>query len=373
MYALTRETSLSHSASLVLEEGALLGWGHGRIVVEGGRLSKADRDFSVGDSPDTSALELRGGAVMCVTGTVRVGLDSGDRGCLTVRGEGTVLHAGSVEIGTSGRGLVEVLDGGSVCTGWGDPSTPRTTVGAYGTLRGDGTLMGEVRNQGVVSPGPVAADPRTTAGIGTLHIAGCYDQEPGGTLVLECAGTGTGGWDSLHVTSQAQFEGTLEVVRSFMLAALPDSAEVLRHGSCGGTFGTIRVRKASPTDEITVLPRHGATGLTLVLLGTLGQVGVQEPQVPRVFRVYPGFPNPFRSSTTIQFDLPEGREVTLRIYDVQGRLVRTLLDEVRYEPGTHRATWLGDDDRGRRSAAGIYFYRVEAGRDRQVRRIVKLG
>ena len=66
-------------------------------------------------------------------------------------------------------------------------------------------------------------------------------------------------------------------------------------------------------------------------------------------------PNPFRSSTSIRFVLPEAANVSLRVFDVQGRLVRTLVAGPQ-SPGEHGATWDGRNTSGGHVAAGTYFY-----------------
>jgi flagellar hook assembly protein FlgD len=63
--------------------------------------------------------------------------------------------------------------------------------------------------------------------------------------------------------------------------------------------------------------------------------------------------------------------VTLRVYDVSGRLVRTLVDG-RQPEGVATATWDGRNDGGGRVASGVYFYRLEAGDTRATRRMVLL-
>jgi len=82
--------------------------------------------------------------------------------------------------------------------------------------------------------------------------------------------------------------------------------------------------------------------------------------VPLAFAVEPNFPNPFNPSTTIRFTLPEPGLVSVRIYDVAGRLVNTVLHEKR-EASTHEVVWSGTDDRGNPAASGVYFYRVVSG------------
>ena len=62
-------------------------------------------------------------------------------------------------------------------------------------------------------------------------------------------------------------------------------------------------------------------------------------------------------TTEIKFALPSTQDVTLRIYNVEGRLVRTLL-QGRQTSGTHTVAWSGQNDQGGRVASGLYFYRL---------------
>jgi hypothetical protein len=70
-------------------------------------------------------------------------------------------------------------------------------------------------------------------------------------------------------------------------------------------------------------------------------------------------PNPFRPQTTIGFDVPSVGNVSLRIFDTAGRLVRTLVDEPR-PAGSYGELWDGRSESGRPVAAGVYFYRLRA-------------
>ncbi len=80
-------------------------------------------------------------------------------------------------------------------------------------------------------------------------------------------------------------------------------------------------------------------------------------------------PNPFNPQTTITFALPVSARASLRIYDVSGRLVRTLLDEVR-PAGTSEVRWNGADDAGRGVASGTYFARLSVGGETSVKSLV---
>ncbi|MEE9269160.1 MAG: FlgD immunoglobulin-like domain containing protein [Candidatus Krumholzibacteria bacterium] len=82
--------------------------------------------------------------------------------------------------------------------------------------------------------------------------------------------------------------------------------------------------------------------------------------IPRgVFRLFQNHPNPFNPSTTISYDVPLRTRVTLRIFDVSGGLIRTLVNGAQ-PAGRRSVTWDGRDNSGRRVASGIYFYRLHA-------------
>jgi flagellar hook assembly protein FlgD len=91
---------------------------------------------------------------------------------------------------------------------------------------------------------------------------------------------------------------------------------------------------------------------------------------PLTFRLHQNAPNPFRPATTIRFDLPRRGPVSLRVYDVAGRLVRSLVDGSPLEAGRHEAVWDGRNESGRSVGAGLYFYRLQAGSLSETRRMV---
>jgi hypothetical protein len=98
----------------------------------------------------------------------------------------------------------------------------------------------------------------------------------------------------------------------------------------------------------------------------------RDPQIPTVFRLYASRPNPFSSVSSIRYDLPEQVQADLRVYDVSGRLVRTLVDRRLTDPGRHTAYWNGWNAEGRPVAPGIYFYSLSAGDWSGIQRVVLL-
>lgn len=78
------------------------------------------------------------------------------------------------------------------------------------------------------------------------------------------------------------------------------------------------------------------------------------------FVLYPNHPNPFRDGTTIEFELPERSNLTLTVYDVQGRVVRRLAEGV-HPADSYQVEWDGLDESGARAAKGVYFLKLKAG------------
>ncbi|MFC1572348.1 FlgD immunoglobulin-like domain containing protein [Candidatus Eisenbacteria bacterium] len=82
-----------------------------------------------------------------------------------------------------------------------------------------------------------------------------------------------------------------------------------------------------------------------------------DDQAPRSF-LSQSMPNPSRGQTSIRFGVGTTAPVSLRVFNIQGRLVRTLVHDVR-EPGQYAVFWDGRDDSGTPTGAGTYFYRLQ--------------
>jgi len=95
--------------------------------------------------------------------------------------------------------------------------------------------------------------------------------------------------------------------------------------------------------------------------------------LPKAFALSQNYPNPFNPSTTVAYDIPEGKEafVRMNVYNMRGQLIRTLVDELKSE-GSYQVQWDGLDNSGRRVSSGVYFYRIVAGEFSQTRKMVIL-
>jgi len=88
-----------------------------------------------------------------------------------------------------------------------------------------------------------------------------------------------------------------------------------------------------------------------------GSTSVSDGQLPQQAALYQNVPNPFNPQTTIAFSLPHQSRVKVEVYDLTGRLVRVLADEIR-DAGEHSVIWDGRDAAGSRVASGTYFCKM---------------
>jgi hypothetical protein len=95
--------------------------------------------------------------------------------------------------------------------------------------------------------------------------------------------------------------------------------------------------------------------------------GIEEFEtVPALFMLSQNYPNPFNAQTTIQYSLPIQSTVKIDIFDILGRRIKTLAEEIK-PAGDHQAIW---DASGQSS--GIYFYRIKAGDKAETKKMVLL-
>ena len=93
---------------------------------------------------------------------------------------------------------------------------------------------------------------------------------------------------------------------------------------------------------------------------------------PDRFKILGSYPNPFNLSAVIEFELPKSCNVRVLIYDVLGRLVKTIISDERAQSGRRGVVWNGENSQGSISASGIYWYVVEAEGVRGTGRMVLL-
>jgi hypothetical protein len=98
-------------------------------------------------------------------------------------------------------------------------------------------------------------------------------------------------------------------------------------------------------------------------------IGSDNTCKPEGFRLDQNYPNPFNPSTTISFALPKNERVKIKIYDILGREIRTLINTI-MQAGIKKVEWNGLNSKGHLVPSGIYFYKLEAGNYKDTKRML---
>ena len=102
-----------------------------------------------------------------------------------------------------------------------------------------------------------------------------------------------------------------------------------------------------------------------------GSVSIIEDVIPLTYSLYNSYPNPFNPVTTLSYDLPDDGIVNITIYDMMGRIVKTLVNSPQ-TVGHRSIQWNATNDVGQPVSAGLYLYTVQAGEFRQTKKMVLL-
>lgn len=88
--------------------------------------------------------------------------------------------------------------------------------------------------------------------------------------------------------------------------------------------------------------------------------------IPKIISLYQNYPNPFNPSTTIEFFLPKTEYVEIKVYNILGKEVATIVSK-KLNQGNH--TYQFD---GKNLASGVYYYRIQSGEFHQVKKMIHL-
>ncbi|MGD8922117.1 MAG: T9SS type A sorting domain-containing protein, partial [Candidatus Zixiibacteriota bacterium] len=94
-----------------------------------------------------------------------------------------------------------------------------------------------------------------------------------------------------------------------------------------------------------------------------------DPLLPTTIELAQNYPNPFNPTTTIEFTVDQATKAKLDVYNITGRHVATILDGY-VSSGTTRLTWNATTDSGHEVASGVYLYRLVAGEQQEVKKMI---
>jgi hypothetical protein len=95
---------------------------------------------------------------------------------------------------------------------------------------------------------------------------------------------------------------------------------------------------------------------------------IEENHSPGKFALFQNYPNPFNPTTIISFNIDTQTKVSLKVYDNQGRFIRTLIENTMHT-GKHEVSWDGRNAHGRPVSAGVYFYVIKTADFRQIKKM----
>ena len=188
---------------------------------------------------------------------------------------------------------------------------------------------------------------------------------------------------SLSVEDNNYVTSTTEVSMNWNLDDLPDHIELtlldnitgditylnqeMSHSfttESKGSFG------ATYDNAVSIYPMVGESRFNLnVTYGALKNDPIKV--TPSEYALNPVYPNPFNPATQIKYDLPEDAFVNISIYDVMGRMIKSL-SNANQTAGYHSLQWDATNDFGEGVSAGMYIYTIQAGEFRQTRKMVLL-
>jgi hypothetical protein len=170
-------------------------------------------------------------------------------------------------------------------------------------------------------------------------------------------------------SAKVRVDGTLPILHLLGDVSVTETDE----GALAGETLTLKVRDRDVVlvnQEVFTWSANEARALKLEFVST-------ESLLPKAFALAQNVPNPFNPSTTIGYAIPsrvDGQQlvstrVDLRIFDIRGRVVRTLVRESQ-APGRYAVLWNGQDDSGRSVSSGMYFYRLSTDTFTQSRKMM---
>ncbi len=150
---------------------------------------------------------------------------------------------------------------------------------------------------------------------------------------------------------------------------------LLNGGSTASDYG-VQYQKSTVIDQQGVIQFYDRTNkisaINSTIDGLLSTTGLEKKGAAvSSFELKANYPNPFNPKTEIPFSNDREQNIRLRIYDINGRLIRTLV-AARFAPGNYSLSWYGKDDRGKAMGSGVYFVRLEGEQTQRMRRILLL-
>lgn len=206
----------------------------------------------------------------------------------------------------------------------------------------------------------IAATYDASAGIAKIYINGVFDASKSvGSSVSNSSGNLYFGFNPVRGDFVAPFKGIIDEVRIWNIARTESEIQsTMNQSLTGHETGLIGYWKFDEGTGSTTADKttNGNDGTISGALWVPGVTDVKdENNFPESFSISQNYPNPFNPSTTIRYSIPNGSVVTIKVYDVLGTEVATLVNEDK-SAGSYEV-----DFNASQLSSGIYFYKLQAG------------
>jgi hypothetical protein len=205
------------------------------------------------------------------------------------------------------------------------------------------------------------------------HVKGCVGCHPGVTSFDDFVAPEDYDGDNTVESWQLEVDGCLKNLR---IALPPAGLDSVNWQLIARDSMNLNLRKAF--FNYKMIDSDGSRGMhnpfytiNVLTVSKLYAVGVQQigTEIPAKFELAQNYPNPFNPTTKISFLLPKAEQVTLKIYDITGKEIVTLVNQ-KFAAGKYTTDWMGTDANGKSVSSGVYFYKIIAGNDIQTKRMV---
>ncbi len=144
-----------------------------------------------------------------------------------------------------------------------------------------------------------------------------------------------------------------------------DQHIILMYGLNGETLSGDKIQLFTASEDYEILSIIAANILSKAM-----NIEQRNGLLPETFELSQNFPNPFNPSTEIKFTVGKDELISLNIYDIQGRLVSSLIDNYFYSAGSYKMNWDGKNQYGTQVPSGMYLYKLESSNQIVTRKMV---
>jgi 1,4-alpha-glucan branching enzyme len=154
------------------------------------------------------------------------------------------------------------------------------------------------------------------------------------------------------------------IIGNFNVVAASGNPNFQSTGTWYDYFTGDTITVTNTTNPVTLRPGEFHIYTTVKFptpeLGIVEDVSDNSPELVKSFKLFQNYPNPFNPSTEIKYQVFNTSKVVIKIYDVLGNEIKTLVNEEEHS-GTFNVTWNGDNNSGKKITSGVYFCRMESG------------